>query len=46
MELFVATRQKLLPDPEFDAVCAIFAVITNDVPDSSHLPQKKEGAIF
>ena len=33
MELFVATRQKLLPDPEFDPVEAICYYIENDLPD-------------
>lgn len=33
MELFVATRQKLLPDPEFDPVEAICYYIENDLPE-------------
>ena len=33
MELFVVTRQKLLPDPEFDPVEAICYYIENDLPE-------------
>jgi len=32
MELHVRTRQRLLPDPEFDAVEAIFFVVAHDAP--------------
>ncbi len=42
MELHVSTRQKLRPDPEFDAIEAIFAVVSNDVPDGGSVPQTIE----
>ena len=33
LEIHVTTRQKLLPDPEFDSVSAFFYSVHNDVPD-------------
>lgn len=39
------TRQKLLPDPEFDAVVAFFYSITNDVPLESQIPEVVTGII-
>ena len=32
VEVFVKTRHKLLPDPEFDSITAIFYVVTHDGP--------------
>jgi hypothetical protein len=32
MEIFVSTRQGLLPDPEFDEIAAIFYVVYHDGP--------------
>ena len=43
MELHVNTRQKLNPDPEFDSIAAIFFLVTNDVPNESHMPKQEEG---
>lgn len=43
MELHVSTRQRLLPDPEFDAIDAAMFVVTNDVPDESRRAGKVEG---
>ena len=39
LELHCVTRQKLTPDPEYDAIGAIFYVVTNDVPEDN--PQGK-----
>ncbi|XP_076234619.1 DNA polymerase zeta catalytic subunit [Calliopsis andreniformis] len=45
LEVHVVTRGKLLPDPEHDAVKAIFYAIYNDVPSPSHAEQIEHGAI-
>ena len=39
MELHVSSRQQLHPDPEFDAIEAVFFTLTNDVPVDSSIPQ-------
>ena len=41
MECFVKSRQKLLPDPEFDPIEAIFYYVENDMPDSKQVQFKK-----
>ena len=33
VEIHVNCRQKLLPDPEFDAVAAIFYLVNHDIPE-------------
>lgn len=39
MELHISTRQHLHPDPEFDAIEAVFFTLTNDVPVDSSIPE-------
>lgn len=46
MELHVRTRGELFPDPQYDAIRAIFYSIANDVPDNSVLPNKETGILF
>lgn len=46
MELHIETRQNLRPDPEFDAVMALFYTITNDVPLESPTPEMVTGVII
>ncbi len=45
MELHVKTRQQLRPDPEFDAITAVFYALTNDVPVDSPVADSLTGAI-
>lgn len=45
MELHIKTREALRPDPEFDAVIALFYTITNDVPIESTTPEILTGVI-
>jgi hypothetical protein len=42
MELHTLTRQKLMPDPEFDEIAAIFITITNDAPETGKRPLKRQ----
>ncbi|TRY62525.1 hypothetical protein TCAL_16616 [Tigriopus californicus] len=42
MEIHVNTRQKLLPDPDYDAITAIFMLTNNDVPAGSKRPKQCE----
>uniref|UniRef100_A0A0A9YVZ0 DNA polymerase zeta catalytic subunit n=1 Tax=Lygus hesperus TaxID=30085 RepID=A0A0A9YVZ0_LYGHE len=46
MELHVNTRSSLKPNPEYDAIEAIFYVITNDVPAEHELPAVTTGIIM
>ena len=39
MELHVSTRQLLHPDPEHDAIEAVFFTLINDVPVDSSIPE-------
>lgn len=43
MELHVQTRGDLKPNPELDAVCAIFFAIFNDVADDNTTPRERNG---
>ena len=45
MECFIRTRQNLLPDPEFDAIDAIFYSIENDVPKSNQNQSTRKNEI-
>ena len=53
LELHVTTRQRLRPDPEFDAVAAAFFVVSNDIPEEDDedddqrpkRPRKHEGIL-
>ncbi len=45
LELHIKTREALRPDPEFDAVIALFYTITNDVPIESTTPEILTGVI-
>lgn len=45
LELHIETRQSLRPDPEFDAVIALFYTVTNDVPLDSPTPDMVTGVI-
>ena len=49
-EIHTSTRQKLLPDPDFDPVMAVFYVIHNDVPSEveriSNVKRKLRGVIY
>ena len=45
MECFIRTRQNLLPDPEFDAIDAIFYSIENDVPKSNENQSTRKNEI-
>ncbi|XP_059350922.1 DNA polymerase zeta catalytic subunit-like isoform X2 [Daphnia carinata] len=45
VELHIETRQSLRPDPEFDAVIALFYTVTNDVPLHSPTPDMVTGVI-
>ncbi|XP_076640510.1 DNA polymerase zeta catalytic subunit isoform X1 [Colletes latitarsis] len=45
LEVHVDSRDKLLPDPEYDSIKAIFYAIHNDIPLSSHTEQMEHGAI-
>lgn len=42
MEIHVNTRQKLMPDPEYDAITTIFMLTNNDVPAGSKRPKQYE----
>ncbi|KAF7281979.1 hypothetical protein GWI33_003771 [Rhynchophorus ferrugineus] len=45
MELHVRTRGNFKPDPEYDAICAIFYSILNDVPDTQEKQPSAKGII-
>ncbi|XP_066903422.1 DNA polymerase zeta catalytic subunit isoform X2 [Halyomorpha halys] len=46
LEIHVGTRGELCPDPEYDAVQAIFYLVMNDVPPDSDLPTRLVGAVI
>ena len=41
MECFIKTRQKLMPDPDFDPIEAIFYFVENDQPNNENIPYNK-----
>lgn len=46
LELHCETRGKLLPDPEHDAIAAVFYAISNDSPSTESRPRNVNGVII